>query len=155
MAAGTQPLFDGVSSTGWRAVGGGAFPVHCWSVEDGCLKALVAKPAFQDIRTVDADGSSARKDLEAAGGLYEFQAPSPRNARPSGEFNTARIIRRGALIEHWLNGVRVVQLRLDAPEVLERMHARKVPAEFPRRTPIVLQNHGSQAWFRHLMIRSL
>ena len=205
MAAVTQPLFDGVSSTGWRAVGGGAFPWHCWSVEDGCLKALVAKPAFQDIRTVDefedfelefewkiaangnsgvkyliyredvwkpagspephargrgfeyqiADGSSARKDLEAAGGLYEFQAPSQRNARPSGEFNTARIIRRGALIEHWLNGVRVVQLRLDAPEVLERMHARKVPAEFPRRTPIVLQNHGSQAWFRHLMIRSL
>ena len=43
-------------------------------------------------------------EVEAAGGLYEFQAPSPLNARPAGDFNEARIVRRGAEIEHWLNG---------------------------------------------------
>ena len=204
MAAAPQPLFDGLSTKGWRAVGGGAFPSRSWVVADGCLKALVTKPAFEDLRTVEefedfdlefewkispegnsgvkyliyredvwkaagsteshargrgfeyqiADGAAARKDLEAAGGLYEFQAPSRLMARPAGEFNSARIVRRGAAIEHWLNGVRVVQLRLDTPGMIERMRARKLPAEFPRRSPVVLQNHSSEAWFRHLRIRS-
>ena len=205
MGAESRSLFDGASTKGWRAVGDGEFPSRSWSVDDGCLKALVSKPAFQDIRTVDvfedfelefewkitpngnsgvkyliyredvwkpagsnefhargrgfeyqiADGTSARQDLEAAGGVYEFQAPSRLNARAAGEFNEARIVRRGAAIEHWLNGVRVVELRLDTPEILERMRSRKVPTELPQRTPIVLQNHGFEAWFRRLNIRSL
>ena len=205
MGAESSSLFDGVSIKGWCAVGGGEFPSRSWSVEDGCLKALGSKPAFQDIRTVEmfedfalefewkitpdgnsgvkyliyredvwkpagssefhargrgfeyqiADGTSARKELEAAGGLYEFQAPLQFNARPAGEFNEARIVRRGTAIEHWLNGVRVVAIRLDTPEIMERMRSRKVPTDLPRRTPIVLQNHGSEAWFRRVKIRSL
>ena len=102
-----------------------------------------------------ADGTSARKESAAAGGLYEFQAPSQLNARPAGEFNEARIVRRGVAIEHWLNGVRVVDLRLDTPVIVERMRSRKVPTDLPERTPIVLQNHGSEAWFRRVTIRSL
>ena len=186
-------------------MGDGEFPTRSWTIDDGCLKALVSKPTFQDIRTVEmfedfelefewkitpngnsgvkyviyredvwkppgsnefhargrgweyqiADGTSARKDLEAAGGLYEFQAPSQLNARPAGEFNEARIVRRGAAIEHWLNGVRVVQLRWDTPEMRERMRGRQVPTDLPRRTPIVLQNHGSEAWFRRVKIYPL
>ena len=205
VGAESRSLFDGVSIQGWRAVGAGEFPRRSWSVGDGCLKACVSKPAFQDIRTVEvfedfefvfewkiapngnsgvkyliyredvwkpagssefhargrgfeyqiADGTSARKDLEAAGGLYEFEAPSQLNARPVGEFNEARILRRGAAIEHWLNGVRVVGLRLDSPEMRERMRSRRVPTDLPQRTPIVLQNHGSEAWFRRVRIRSL
>ena len=76
-------------------------------------------------------------------------------ARPPGEFNEARIVRRGAEIEHWLNGVRVLRLRLDTPEMRERMRSRQVPADLPRRTPIVLQNHGSEAWFRRVKIHPL
>lgn len=205
MGAESSSLFDGVSIQGWRAVGNGEFPSRSWRVEDGCLKALVSKPTFQDIRTVEmfedfalefewkitpngnsgvkyliyredvwkatgsnefhargrgfeyqiADGTSARKALEGAGGLYEFQAPSQFKARSVGEFNEARIVRRGAAIEHWLNGVRVVETRLDTPEIMERMRSRKVPTDLPRRTPIVLQNHGSEAWFRRVKIRSL
>ena len=204
-AAEPRSVFDGESTQGWRAVGGGEFPTRCWTVEDGCLKAKVSLPAFQDIRTVDefadfdlefewkvapngnsgvkyliyredvwkpagsteahargrgfeyqiADGTAARKALEAAGGLYEFQAPARLMARPAGEFNKGRIVRRGATVEHWLNGERVVELRLDQPELMERMRSRKVPTELPRRTPIVLQNHASEAWFRRLQIRDL
>lgn len=200
-----QSLFDGLSLNGWRAIGNAEFPSPSWTIENGCLKSVVRKPAFQDLRTVAefvdfqldfewkiapngnsglkylifrediwkpagsseahargrgfeyqiADGTAAKKEAEASGGLYEFQAPSRMTAKPAGEFNTARIVRRGAAIEHWLNGEPVVQLRLDSPEMLERMRARRVPAELPARTPIVLQNHGAEAWFRNLRLQPL
>lgn len=102
-----------------------------------------------------SDGISARKPTEASGGIYEFIAPSETQARPAGEFNSGRIVRRGSAVEHWLNGVRVVEVRLDTPEMQARMRARKVPTELPRKTAIVLQNHASEAWFRRLRIQAL
>lgn len=199
-------MFDGQSTRWWRAVGGGPFPAQSWTVQDGCLKALVHKPDFQDIRT-EADfgdfeltfewkiapgGNSGLKYLihredvwqpkgategrhargrgfefqvaddavmpkpeEQSGAMYAFLAPTRHTAKPVGEFNHARILRRGAAIEHWLNGDRVLDVRLDAPAIIERMKQRKVPTEIPARTPIVLQNHSSEAWFRHLQIREL
>ncbi|MBY0507011.1 MAG: DUF1080 domain-containing protein [Bryobacteraceae bacterium] len=201
-AADSVSLFDGESTRGWRCAGGGEFPSHCWTIEEGCLKALVAKPTFADIRTVEefgdfdfefewkispngnsgvkyllyredvwkpggaalphargrgfeyqiAHGLSARKDTEAAGALYEFLAPVGGTAKV-GEFNQGRIVRRGARIEHWLNGVRVVEAQLDSPEMQARMRERKVPVELPGRSAIVLQNHASEAWFRRLRLK--
>jgi hypothetical protein len=55
-AAQDQPwhsLFDGSTSKGWVEVTGKPFPAHSWTVEDGCLKALVRTDGFEDIRTVD------------------------------------------------------------------------------------------------------
>jgi len=204
-AADSVSLFDGETTRGWRAVGSHTFPTNCWSVVDGCLKAMVVQSAFQDIRTVDefedfdlefewkilpngnsgvkyliykedvwkspgsteahargrgfeyqiADGTGARKELEAAGGVYEFVAPTGAQPHPTGEFNTGRIVRRGTSIEHWLNGSRVVNVRWDAPEMQARMRERKMPTDLPRRTPVVLQHHHSEAWFRRLRIHSL
>ena len=102
-----------------------------------------------------ADGVSAPKPTEASGAIYEFVAPTGAHPRPAGEFNSGRIVRRGAAVEHWLNGVRVVDVRLDTPDMRERMSERKVPTELPRKTAIVLQNHASEAWFRRLRIQAI
>ena len=53
-----KSLFDGVSTKGWVEITGKPFPSNCWTIEDGCLKALVRKDGFQDIRTVDTFRSS-------------------------------------------------------------------------------------------------
>jgi hypothetical protein len=55
-AAQDQPwhtLFDGTTSKGWVEVTGKPFPTHSWTIEDGCLKALVRTDGFEDIRTVE------------------------------------------------------------------------------------------------------
>lgn len=44
-------LFDGSSTAGWMPVAGELFPSDSWTVADGCLKAVVHQPTFQDIRT--------------------------------------------------------------------------------------------------------
>ncbi len=56
LAAQDQPwrsLFDGTTSKGWLEASGKPFPTHSWTIEDGCLKALVPTGGFENIRTVD------------------------------------------------------------------------------------------------------
>jgi hypothetical protein len=55
-AAQDQPwhsLFDGSTAKGWVDVTGKPFPTHSWTIDDGCLKALVRTDGFEDIRTVE------------------------------------------------------------------------------------------------------
>ena len=54
---GWQLLFDGKTTAGWLEITGKPFPSHCWTVEDGALKALVRGDGFQDIRTADTFAS--------------------------------------------------------------------------------------------------
>jgi hypothetical protein len=104
-------------------------------------------------------------DPEAGpGALYELAGSRHQAAKPVGEFNQGRIVLEGNRVRHWLNGTLVVDVRLDAPEVLARL-ARRWGAGSPvhellsrqpkRATPIALQHHNDEAWFRSIKIRRL
>ena len=73
--------------------------------------------------------------------------PSPRVLPLIGEFNHSRILVRGAHVEHWLNGVKVVEFETTTPEV------GKLNPTSP--SPISLQNHSSETWFRNIRIKPL
>jgi Domain of Unknown Function (DUF1080) len=99
-----------------------------------------------------------------AGALYDMVAPSAQAARPVGEFNVSRILVRGNHVEHWMNGVKIVDSALDSPDALQGVRTRwaKAPhvsellASQPRKScPISLQNHGDEAWFRSIKIGRL
>ena len=76
-AAGWRLLFDGKTTDGWLEITGKPFPTNCWTIENGCLKAIPRKDGFQDIRTketfrefelefdwmLQADGNSGVKYL--------------------------------------------------------------------------------------------
>lgn len=210
-AAGWQLLFDGRTAAGWVEITGKPFPVNCWTVDDGSLKALVRSDGFQDIRTVDdfesfelqfdwkilKNGNSGVKYLvqrvdewtnkagrqarargleyqladdtneDAAydfrritGSLYSLIAPSPRIHPRIGEFNHSQVIVRGAHVEHWLNTTKIVEFQTTDPEVETLMRSDLPKTAAPgaplvRRSPISLQNHGSEVWFRNLKLRAL
>ncbi len=112
--------------------------------------------------TTNGDAKGNRK--HTAGALYDMVAPSAQPARPVGEFNHSRILVRGNHVEHWLNGVKVVDSALDAPEALQGIqerweiapHVYKLLATQPNKDcPISLQNHDNEAWFRNIKIRRL
>ena len=101
---------------------------------------------------------------QTAGALYDMVAPSTQTARPVGEFNHSRVVLRGNQLEHWLNGVKIVDTTLDSPEALRGIetrwgvapHVYGLLAKQPSKSgPISLQNHGDAAWFRNLKIRLL
>jgi hypothetical protein len=99
-----------------------------------------------------------------AGALYDVFPPLSSPARPVGEFNHSRLVVQGEHLEHWLNGVKVVDGRLDAPEVAQGAARRwgvgspvyELLVKHPRADcPISLQNHDTEAWFRNIKIRRL
>jgi hypothetical protein len=56
------------------------------------------------------DAKFGRNGNRTLSSLYDLiPAINSKPARPVGEWNTARIISRGNKVEHWLNGIRVLQ----------------------------------------------
>lgn len=114
--------------------------------------------------TDNATNPDARSNgaLHQAGALYDMFAPSKDATRPVGEFNHSRIVAKGDRIEHWLNGEKVVDASLKAPEIAQGVAKRwgkdspvyHLLADQPRqRCQISLQNHGDLAWFKNIKIR--
>ncbi len=102
------------------------------------------------------DGQSP---LTSAGANYGLD-PAPRGVvRPAGEWNEARIVARGAHVEHWLNGVKVVEYELWTPEWEARVTNSKF-AEWPSygraaNGHIGLQDHDDPVAYRNIKIRTL
>ncbi len=71
---------------------------------------------------------------------------------------------KGNHVEHWLNGVKVVDTDLNTREIVESL-ARRWGKESPvykllttqpkKDCPIGLQNHNDEVWFRNIKIRPL
>ena len=99
-----------------------------------------------------------------AGALYDIAGPARDVTRPVGEFNESRLVVKGNHVQHWLNGVKVVEADLDSAMAAERI-ARRWGAGTPvtmeltkqprKECPISLQNHGDDAWFRKIRVRRL
>lgn len=101
------------------------------------------------------DGWVAETSCGALYGLY-----APQNARPcaTGAYNEARICARGSRVEHWLNGARVLACDLASEDFRARV-ARSKFRDAPRFARaaaghLVLQHHGTQAWFRNVRIEA-
>jgi len=130
-----------------------------------------AEPRFKADQSIAAvgyefqiydDDTLARKpgwELSSTGALYLLEAPLNKQVNKPGEWNSVRILVDGTHVEHWLNGSKLLEYELNSDEVLEKVEEtkfRKVPG-YGRKAPgyIVLQHHGSPAWFRNIKIREL
>lgn len=109
----------------------------------------------------DAQRSGA---LHATAALYDMFAATKSPTKPVGEFNQSRIMVKGDHFEHWLNGEKVLEGSLKAPEIAKASAKRwgegspvyNLLVNQPvKQCQISLQNHGDEAWFRNLRIRRL
>jgi hypothetical protein len=98
----------------------------------------------------DANPDAASDPRRVAGSLYSLIAPTPHMAPRIGDYNHSRLLVHGPHVEHWLNGVKVVEFETTAPEVQQLLHG-----DPPSTSPISLQNHSSETWFRNIKIRVL
>ena len=73
---------------------------------------------------------------------------------PTGTWIPGRIISTGARIEQWLNGLKMVETRIDTPTFLEAVQASQFKkwAHYGQNTRgrIMLQDHGTKVAFRRL-----
>lgn len=104
--------------------------------------------------TANPEGSGAT----SAAALYALYEPSDKQLEPVGTFNHARIVVRGEHIEHWLNGVLVLECSVGSENWEVRRKASKFAphADFARgRGCIGLQDHGGEVWYRNIRLRDL
>jgi hypothetical protein len=92
--------------------------------------------------------------------FYDVLPPTVKPpSKPMGEINQSRILVRGNHVEHWLNGVKVVEYECGSEAVKAAVSASKFKTTpgFGMRAPghILLQDHQSKVWFRNLKIRVL
>ena len=77
--------------------------------------------------------------------------------RPPGEINQSSILVKGNHVEHWLNGVKVLEYECGGEAVRAAVAASKfkTTAGFGNKIKghILLQDHNSEVWFRNLKIR--
>lgn len=92
--------------------------------------------------------------------FYEVLPPAAdRPLNPPGQWNRSRIVVRGQTVEHWLNDRQVLTYELGSAAVragIAKSKFNKYP-DFGQkvRGPIMLTDHGDEAWFRAIKIREL
>jgi Domain of Unknown Function (DUF1080) len=114
-------------------------------------------PEFQLID--NAYNKEPLKPGQLAGANYDLHPPARDVTRPIGTWNSARLIVRGAHVEHWLNGVKVVEYELWTDDWTRRVRESKFK-DYPRygrarRGHIGLQDHDDRVAFRNIRIREL
>ena len=129
-----------------------------WKVAKGSNSGVYYRPGQYEYQILDnsvhADGKNPRT---SAASLYFCMAPSHDATKPVGEWNEGRIVCKGTIIQHWLNGKKVIHFDYSDPKwafnigMLEERGA-KLPA---RGAHLSLQDHGDPVWYRAIKLRSL
>jgi len=98
------------------------------------------------------------KPAQFAGANYDLHPPARDATKPPGTWNETRLLVKGSHVEHWMNGVKVVEYELWSDDWERRVRASKFK-DFPRyararRGHIGLQDHGDPVAFRNMKIRN-
>jgi hypothetical protein len=142
----------------WKISPGGNSGIIYRVVEDSSLSYVwQSGPEYQVLDNArHADG---RDPMTSAGSDFALYAPVRDVTRPVGEWNQARIVVNGNHVEHWMNGVKLLEYELGSPEWEQRVQASKFRT-MPRygrgvRGHIALQDHEAWVAYRNLRIREL
>jgi hypothetical protein len=118
-----------------------------------------------EYQVLDDAGSNIKPtDAHSAGALYDMIAP-PEGKKTNADWNDARIYIRNGVIQHWLNGTKVVDIvAFDSsgkptPEWKAKIAAGKFKDTegfgIQPKGHIALQEHGDEVSFRSIKVRDL
>jgi len=136
----------------------------------GRIDPEVPKALGLELQLIDDEHvADAKVDAShGTGSLYLFAAPTAKlPPLPVEQWHTARVVVKGSHVEHWLDGVRVLEADLDSEALRRTMAAQpredipklkdldELKADRAKKYPLVLTHHGGDAWYRNIRIREL
>lgn len=142
----------------WKISPGGNSGIIYRVVEDSLLDYVWRSgPEYQVLD--NARHPDGRDPKTSAGSDFALYAPVRDVTRPVGEWNQARIVVNGNHVEHWMNGVKLLEYELGSPDWEARVAASKFHT-MPRygraaRGHIALQDHEAWVAYRNIRIRPL
>ena len=147
----------------WKLSRGGNSGMLYHVVEDPCFEVpYVTGPEYQLIDEEGWEEQNAPTKLEEwqrLGVDYAMHLPDRAAMRlnPQGEWNSSRIVFDNGHVEHWLNGVKILEFEAWTDDWFARKASGKweTAPEYglARRGVICLQDHGYPASFRNLKIK--
>lgn len=119
-------------------------------------------PIGHEYQIIDDDTNPDAKLADGkrvTGSFYDVLRPSGAKPNPPGQVNSSKIIVKGNHVEHWLNGIKVLEYECSSPELkaaIEKSKFKTTP-DFEKKVKghILLQDHHSEVWFRNIRIRTL
>jgi len=129
-----------------------------WKVAKGSNSGVYYRPGQYEYQILDnqvhADGKNPRT---SAASLYFCMAPSHDATRPVGEWNEGRVVCKGTVVQHWLNGKKVIGFDYSDPKWkfnvnLLRLRGADLAARGGR---LHFQDHGDPVWYRGVKMRTL
>ena len=107
----------------------------------------------------DARHGDGKNPLTSAGSAYALYAPSQKVVLQANEWNSIRILSKGNHVEHWMNGVKILEYEKDSADWKERVSKSKYKDwnEFGKYSTghIAFQDHGDVVAYRNIRIRKL
>ena len=181
---GFQLLFDGQTDTGWRhngnwVVRGGTlyrkqrggdvtytvarvpddFELRFeFKVSKGCNSGVYYRPGQYEYQVLDdANSPWGENPRQSNASLFFCMAPSKDVTRPYGQWNEGRIVCKGTVIQHWLNGEKVIDFDYTDPRWADQVEMLRIRgADLDARGAFLrLQDHGDDVWFRSLRWREI
>ena len=106
------------------------------------------------------DARQGKPGTRTCGALYDLIAPAGgKKVNPPGQWNQVRLLVDGGHVEHWLNGIKLLDFQRGSPELQTLIADSKYKSSpgfgQPARGHLLLQAHGDEVAFRNIRIREL
>jgi hypothetical protein len=129
-----------------------------WKVGRGSNSGIYYRPGQYEYQILDnkvhADGKNPRT---SAASLYFCMAPSHDATNPVGEWNSGRVICKGTVVQHWLNGKKVIDLNYAKSKWAWNVDllGKRGGDLTARGAHLSLQDHGDPIWYSGIKLRVL
>jgi hypothetical protein len=129
-----------------------------WKVAPGSNSGVYYRPGQYEYQILDnAKHRDGRNPRTSAASLYFCMAPSKDMTRPVGQWNEGRIVCQGTVVQHWLNGTKVIDLDYADPKWAKEVDLlrRRGGNLADRGAFLHLQDHGDPVWYRNIRLRAI
>ena len=104
----------------------------------------------------DGMHGDGKNKLTSTGALYGLYPAQNKQLNPVGQWNSSKIVLKGAMVEHWLNGRKVVQAEIGGADWNQKVKSSKF-RKWPRfgknaKGHICFQDHGNPFWLRNIRV---